>query len=298
MPGGIKISKPERLPKDEVTETDLLAWWNELLNYLNQDDDFILFKKNGRYSNWLPSELNEDRIVEAKNPDTNADLPKRVRQLNNYLTIIAGCCNKDQYMHVIKQATSLQWIWNELTLVYQHQHKGKDFLSIVDIEWNPPHTSAMTVYNSYRAKILENLKPRHTVLQWKNDEAMQRDETISPTFEDHILLTVLHLINKHLPAKVKEVYGPRMEKGKFLMDFKSDILANVNNLLEDIQPDSAINHVRHEDDEFTAAYMAPQRRGRGGQRRTFSNRGGQRNNSQKPSSPCPWSCLQTHGIYC
>ena len=169
MPGGIKISKPERLPKEDVSETDLLAWWNELNNYLNQDEDFELFKQGGIYAQWEPAELDENRITVVVAPDNETALPKRRRQLNNFLTIIAGCCSKDQYMHIIKQATSLKWIWNELTLVYQHQHKGKDFLSIIDIEWNPPHTSAMTVYNSYRAKVMENLKPKNTVLQWKND---------------------------------------------------------------------------------------------------------------------------------
>ena len=228
MPGGIKISKPERLPKDGVSETDLLAWWNELLNYLNQDDDFDRFKATGPYPRWEPAEILEERISTAKGTDNNADLPKRRRQLNNYLTIIAGCCNKDQYMLIIKQSTSLQWIWDELTLIYQHQHKGKDFLSIVDIQWNPPHTSAMSVYNSYRAKIMENLKPINTVLQWKNDTKTTQNEYLSPTFEDHILLTVLHLINSNLPAKVKEIYGPRIERGKFLMDFKADILSKID----------------------------------------------------------------------
>ena len=100
-------------------------------------------------------------------------------QLNNYITIIAGCCSKDQYMHVIRQSSSLAWIWQELSQIYGHQHKGKDFLNIVDIEWNPPHTTPMSIYNNYRAKILENLKPAGTKIKWKKDMTLARQEILS-----------------------------------------------------------------------------------------------------------------------
>ena len=266
MPGGIKISKPERLPKDNVSETDLHAWWNEIKNYLNQDDDFHLFKTGGAYSTWKPGEENEDRITEPVGRDNNADLIKRQRQLNNFLTVIAGCCSRDHYMHIIKQATSLNWIWTELQIAYQHQHKGKNFLNITDIQWNPQDSSPMSLYTNYRAKILENLKPQGTVLQWKNDETMGKSEVMTPTFEDHILLTVINLINPKLPAKVKEVFGPRLEKGKFLMDLKNDILANVNKMLEDLDnEDIKINaaYPHQEHDPYQMAYMRGSFRGRG-----------------------------------
>jgi hypothetical protein len=188
MPGGIKIYKPERLPKENVSDTDLQAWWNELQNYLGQDDDFHRYKSNGWYSNWTAGELLEDRITAVHASDDSTKLQTRRRQLNNYLTIIAGCCSRDHYMMIIKQATSLQWIWNKLQIIYQHEHKGKGFLSIVDIERNPTNESAVTVYNTYRAKILENLKLAGTFIEWKNT-TLATQETLSPTFEDLILLT-------------------------------------------------------------------------------------------------------------
>ena len=211
MPTSIKISKPERLPKENVSETDLYAWWNELLNYLNQDEDFDKYKETGAYREWTAAEVNENRLAAVKGTDTADLLPKRRRQLNNYLTVIAGCASKDQYMHIIKQATSLKWIWDELRYVYQHQHKGKDFLNIVEIKWNPPHTTAIGVYNSYRAKILENLKPQGTTIEWKNGSVLDRAEVMTPTFEDHILLSVLSLIDSRLPAKVRDTYGPQLK---------------------------------------------------------------------------------------
>ena len=292
MPGGIKISKPERLPKDNVSEPDLHSWWNELLNYLNQDDDFHLFKTKGIYSTWTAAEIDEDRIDKVHASDEKDKLNTRRRQLNNYLTIIAGCCSKDQYMLVIRQATSLNWIWNELTVIYQHQHKGKDFLGIVDIQYDPDKDTAISVYNSYRAKIMENLKPAGTHIEWKNT-TLTTQESISPTFEDHILLTTLHLIDKRLPARVKEIYGPRIEKGKFLMDLKMDILTNVSKMLDDMEDDDTdvnINAIKHGQDSFQLAYM--RNNTRGSQR--GRNRYQRSNNSRSQQNPNTQFCRLCH----
>ena len=295
MPGGIKISKPERLPKDNVSEPDLHSWWNELLNYLNQDDDFHLFKSKGIYSSWTAAEVDEDRVTAIHATDDATKLKNRQRQLNNYLTIIAGCCSKDQYMLVIRQATSLQWIWNELTVIYQHQHKGKDFLGIVDIQFNPEADTAISTYNSYRAKIMENLKPAGTHIEWKNT-TIKTQESISPTFEDHILLTTLHLIDRRLPAKVREIYGPRIEKGKFLMDLKMDILTNVNKMLSDLDddPDTQVNAVASESQSsYNVAFMRNSNRGSQRGRGRYRGSNGYQNSS-RPQNTNSQFCRLCH----
>jgi hypothetical protein len=107
MGSRIKISKPERLPREGITDTDLFTWRNELLNYLGQDDNFDLFAHDGIYSEWQAAEIDRNRLLAAVAPDSAQDLSKRKKQLNNFLTIIAGCCYKDHYMLIIEQATSL-----------------------------------------------------------------------------------------------------------------------------------------------------------------------------------------------
>ena len=231
----IKISKPERLPRDGITDIDLNTWKNELLNYLAQDDNFEKFSDEGPYSTWEAAESNKHRISHAVEPDTAQDLSKRRKQLNNFITITAGCCYKDHYMTIIEQSTSFEWIFSELKNIYQIVHVGKDFLNIVDIKFDSNSMSATTVYNAYRSKIMENLKPKGTTVKWKNNLTLSTQEALTPTFEDHILLSVLQLIDSRLPYKVREIYGPRMEENKFLMDFKQDILSNVPKMLEDLE---------------------------------------------------------------
>ena len=241
----IKISKPDRLPREGVTDIDLHTWKNELINYLSQDDNFDVFEEDGQYPSWEAAESNKHRILTAVEPDTQLDLIKRRKQLSNFITIIAGCCHKDHYMTIIEQSTSLDWIWNELKGIYQIVHVGKDFLNIVDIKFDPTTMSATTVYNAYRSKIMENLKPSGTTIKWKNNKTLTSAESLTPTFEDHILLSVLQLIDNRLPLKVREVYGPRMDNTKFLMDFKQDILTNVSKMIEDLESvDTQLNWMK------------------------------------------------------
>ena len=291
MAGGIKISKPERLPKDNITEADLYAWWNELMNYLNQHDNFKFYKEKGHYPTWLPAETDEDRIT-VLHKDDKGDIETRQRDLNNFITIIAGCCNRDHYMMVIKQATSLKWIWEELTVIYHHQHKGKEFLTIADLQYNSSEQSPLSFYNSYRAKILENLKPSGTTVKWKSNMTLTKAETISPTFEDHILLTTLLIIDKRLPSKIKEIYGPRLEQGVFLMDLKVDILSNVTKILEDIE-DSQNATMKVNETDFRVNYMG--QRGRGRYRGRFnSNHSGQRSYNERSNQQQKKFCRLCH----
>ena len=60
----IKISKPERLPREGVSDVDLHTWKNELLNYLSQDDVFEKFCDDGPYSSWEAAKvINSDLVL-------------------------------------------------------------------------------------------------------------------------------------------------------------------------------------------------------------------------------------------
>ena len=81
---------------------------------------------------------------------------------------------------------------------------------------------------------MEYMKPAGTLLKWKDNTVLEIDETISPTFEDHILLTALLLMDKRLPAKIKTIYGPKMEfEGVFLMDLASEIFNYVSKIIDE-----------------------------------------------------------------
>ena len=163
----IKISKPTRLEKTGVTETELFAWKNELMNYLRQHENINIFRKGGWYDTWKPAELYEDRI-ETKVEADKGNLEVRQSDLNNIITVIAGCCHRDHYLLIVNQSTSFQWIWDQLTTIYQHKHQGKEFFTLSNLEYSPETDSPLSFYTSYRARILENMKPAGTTIKWQN----------------------------------------------------------------------------------------------------------------------------------
>ena len=74
---------------------------------------------------------------------------------------------------------------------------------------------------------MNNLRPKAFIVQYKNKKELETNETISPTFEDFILIEVLSLrlrLIDRLPAHIMEVYAHKDVKGKCIMDFKTDIL--------------------------------------------------------------------------
>ena len=114
-----------------------------------------------------------------------------------------------------------------------------------------------------------NMKPAGTVVKWKNI-TLQTQETLSPTFEDHILISVLQLIDSRLPSKIREIYGPRMENEKFLMDFKQDILSNTRKIIEDLDnADVPVNSIQY---ELSNTRFNPNRQSRQNYRQPKPNR--------------------------
>jgi hypothetical protein len=61
-------------------------------HFYHVNASFKHFKAKGFYSSWDPA----DRIDALDAKDSNGNIDYRQRDLNNIITIIAGCCAKQQ----------------------------------------------------------------------------------------------------------------------------------------------------------------------------------------------------------
>ena len=102
-------------------------------------------------------------------------------------------------------------------------------------------------YNCYRTIVMNNLRPKNFVVQYKNNKVLTNNETISHTFEDFILIEVLRLIDVRLPAHVREMYAHKIIKDKCIMDFKTDILVNVDKFKKEIEEKEQMHSIRTQD---------------------------------------------------
>ena len=85
----VKVFPPDQLPATGVSETKFDIWYDQLLNYLEQEDDYALFMDGGAYDTWEAAEEYPDRIRRVVDPDRGAvTLANRRRQLRTFLTIV------------------------------------------------------------------------------------------------------------------------------------------------------------------------------------------------------------------
>ena len=257
----IKIYPPTKLPEKGVTDLLFNIWVEEIEVYLSQDDRFTPFMRGGPYSTWLAYDANADRIAGPQGEDAAADLPTRRAQLRTFLSIVAKACNINHYNVVTRHSTSLQWIYDKLREDYDIQQKGIHFFNLLDLQYKAG-SSVMGFYNEYRNVIIANLKKRGDEIRWLN-ETLNRDEKLSPTFEDLILINVLGIIDARLPLHVRDHYHHHIGRDKTLMDYKSDILVKVPVFLSELDNKAQNNAMRANTEEHLGAMrFAPPARGR------------------------------------
>ena len=228
----IKIYPPTKLPEKGVTDLLFNIWVEEIEVYLSQDDRFTPFMRGGPYSTWQAYDANADHIATPQGEDAAADLSNRRAQLRTFLSIVAKACDINHYNVVTRHSTSLQWIYDKLREDYDIQQKGIHFFNMLDLHFKPG-SSVVGFYNKYRNVIIANLKKRGDDIRWQNEQ-LARDEKLSPTFEDLILINVLGIIDARLPLHVRDHYHHHIGRDKTLMDFKSDILVKVPVFLSEL----------------------------------------------------------------
>ena len=236
----VLLYPPQNLPETSLSEQQFSEWKNELEIYLGNDDQMARFMTGGKYDVWRSEERDPHRLeaLHENDPDRPAPdarnrqdlmdelLDKRRRQLKTFLGQIAKCSSKNLYTTIIRHATSLEWIYRKIREEFDIQQKGVHFLNIIELKYHPDTHTPSGFYNQYRSVLLNNVARRNDIIRWNDNHQMDGDEQIGPLFEDHILLTVLNLIDSRLPAHVKNYYQLKMED-KRLMDVKTDIFVNI-----------------------------------------------------------------------
>ena len=233
MPG-IKITAPEQLPEGAISEQRFLKYKTELEVYLASDDKFRQYLPRGAYAVWNAAEGGVERIttkqkvkIDGAEVDDIVTLEDRNRDLELFLSLIARTVTENHYGVIMENSTSLKSIYKTLRTDYNIQTKGIHFLNVLDLKFDSSTMKPIGFYNNYRTIIMNNLAKEGDVIGYKGPHHRQPKEIIGPTFEDFIFLEVLRLIDNRLPAYIRQIYAHKLDQTKRLMDFKSDILVNI-----------------------------------------------------------------------
>ena len=272
MPASIKVLAPERLPEGELTEQDFQTYQTELEVYLYLNEKFRPFLKGGAYQEWEAGEDGEDRLKVAKRvgaiDDTAAELAERNMDLRLFLSQVAKTLARSRYGTVMKQCTSLDWVYDQIREDYDIQARGIHVLNILDLKYDKSTMKPIGFYNQYRSVVMNNLAKQDDLIMYKKGKRQASDEKIGPCFEDIIFINVLTCIDARLPRHIKSAYAHKLGVNQRLMDFKADILVNIPKFLEEMDEKEQLSALRVE----TTSLAAFQTGGRGSGKGNF--RGG------------------------
>ena len=169
----IKVYAPNQLPDRGVSETQFNIWIEELEIYLSQEADFRLFLPGEAYAEWESHENNPDRLTAVKGEDEaaagrtvaidGAKLKVRHRQLRTVLSVVGKCVSIGHYDAVMRNSTSLRWIYEMLRCDYDIQKKGIHFFNLLDLKYDPAKLTPTAFYNQVRTLLAGNLAKRNDV---------------------------------------------------------------------------------------------------------------------------------------
>ena len=252
----IKLYPPKELPEDGISAVAFEAWQNQVISFLEQEiinHEFI----SGIYRSWVAKTLsaNGRRISEpaASDPEqmkidakhsaatdggaaARADaaelLLKRNAQLTKCLQLVANLCQLSEQADIMNNSTSFAYIWDYLLKFYNIESKGSHFLSVASLTLSPGQKPEV-FFKQVRNGFMNNLKKKGDRILY-NNTILKQDETLSPTFENAIMLYVLEKIDKKLPAKVQKDFGFRMEGDTTLYDLQTAVFQAVPGMLAEL----------------------------------------------------------------
>ena len=324
----LKLIQPKELPQEGVTSAEFKPWTNHLLNFLQQDVDNCRFFKGRRYSTWvsLDDAPDERRIVQLHNDDVekiaieagdenaatkNAKkerlLDSRNAQLSKLLQHIQSFVYYTEQNDIHVHSTSLEWIFSYLRKHYNIEAKGSNLLKITDHVFKIG-TNYQVFYKQFRTYWLNNLRKAGEVMTHKGGKVMTTDETLSPTFEDAIVLWCLERIDVRLPKKVRKDYEHRLCGDTYLIDLQLTIFQSISSMLEDLDRQAEVNALTVPKETSLNAIRpygggrgGAQRGGRGGGRGGGQGRGGLKTYSRSFCRVChaagkPRHVFQNHNI--
>ena len=165
----------------------------------------------------------------------------RNKQLATMLGIMASLVYDSQGDSVVKDSTSMEWIFTYLRKLYNIDTRGVNFLRIVKVSYKPG-TNHQIYYQELRAAYVDNLrKAGDAKNHLKPGDLMETDEVLSPSFEDAIVLKAIENIDARLPARVARDYEHRLDRHTHLIDLAASIFQAVPTMLESLDREAGLN---------------------------------------------------------
>ena len=154
---------------------------------------------------------------------------------------IANFCPVISRNTIVRNATSVDVIWQAILTHFGFQSTGAHFIAFADIKLEPQQRPE-DLYQRLMAFAEDNLLQQNGPVS-HHGEIPITEEEMTPSLENFIVLTWLQLINKDLPRLVKQRYGTEL-RSRTLASIKPKISQAMDSLLEEIHSTDDVRIMR------------------------------------------------------
>ena len=209
-------------------------WKQNLLYTLSLDSNFAPFLADG--VTWLKKPRAQPlRGLESDGEAVPLSRRLTARQKANFLELmlgqIANYCPIISRSTLVKNSTSLEFIWQTIRQHFGFQVTGAQFIDFSDIHLAADERPE-DLYQRPMAFVEDSLLRANGLTH--HGEHVPEDEELTPTLENFVILTWLRLIHPSLPRLVKQRYGTEL-RSRTLASIKPEISEALNSLLEEIR---------------------------------------------------------------
>ena len=210
----VKPYKLKATTESHITRDDFITWKYNLQSFLRQKAEWSSFMPGGEHEEWTCLDEDTTRGL-VTNPvditDENAREEGKEKTFllrghnEDFLTCVATFCPSGFYEFVIRESTSLKWIYDQILSTYNLQTKRQDVLNGSEIEFN--FSDKFTYQHAYiqlKDFYMSALLPKGSI--WKG-MTLSTAETLSPLAESLIIEKWLSKIHPNLPGHVKKTRG-------------------------------------------------------------------------------------------
>ena len=221
--------KPWTLTEDESV-TSYASWHSNCIYHLSLCNEFAHFLE----SEWSPKSVTNHGLVNDANTVPEASRKTAVQKsiiLDRMLGWIAQYAPVYLRNEIIKDSTSLAWIWTRIRRHYGFVQSEVHFLALSEIKRKDDERYE-TFFQRIRCHIDDNLLTISSGIH-HNGAAVTQDEVMSPSTERLAVYLWLTLIDERLPAYIARVYAHDLAS-KSLKDIQPQISRSMDALLADL----------------------------------------------------------------
>ena len=241
---GFRPPKQWTLTENE-TITSFANWQSNLLYHLSLNNDFSCFLEG----EWQKKSVANHGL--AADGEEVADIRSRKTALqksillDRMLGIIAQFAPSLLRNDIIKNATSIDWIWKRIRKYYAFSQSEANFLKLATIQREDGERYE-TLYQRILAHLDDNLLT--TTCGLTHDGAVpDANENMSPTTERLAVYIWLQHIYQRLPSHISRIYSHELQT-MTLKDLQPRISESMDTILQDInaQEDARVMRMNSE----------------------------------------------------